>query len=237
MRATIPVKPALISTPKKIVLWMWKSPVGVYARKILNTFRPTANILRKLQVQQREKDALIWANETHYKTAFYSVIHPEEMILVDYICSHVQKNASILDICCNQGRFLLELRRRGFSKLYGFDIMDQAIQTLRQSEDYNPDLIHVEHCLAQDYFLDKADNAFDWAITYTATIELIHPEFDIFKALGRTVRKGMILVINENGHAYPRFYRLLHRLHGFRILSTRKEGEITMIHSVKITQN
>lgn len=202
----------------------------------MNTFRPLANILGKLQGGEgrRKKDALIWTHEDYYKTAFYSDLHPDGMALVDYVCNHAKKHERVLDICCNQGRFLLELRRRGFFELYGFDIMEPAIQKLRQSEDYDPDLLRVEHCLAQEYFLNKGDSVFDWAITYTATIELIHPEFDIFGELGRTVRKGMFLVINENGHNYPRFYRLLHRMNGFRIMAIKKHmGGSVLIHSIK----
>jgi len=146
----------------------------------------------------------------------------------------INKNDSILDVCCNQGRFLFDLQSKRYKNLYGFDIMGTAIDTIKKREDYNPKIMHIEHCLAQDYFQNKQKNQFDWAITYSATIELIHPEFNIFKELSRTVRKGMILVINERGHAYPRFYRLLHRIHGFKILETKSLDDKTLIYSIKI---
>jgi len=95
--------------------------------------------------------------------------------------------------------------------------------------------MHVEHCLAQDYFSNKENGQFDWAITYSATIELIHPAFDIFKELSRTVKKGMFLVLNENGHSHPRFYRFLHRVNGFKIVSiTPILNECVLIHSIRI---
>ena len=222
--------------PGKVLVWFWRSLGGIYIRKIINTFRPLANILGKFQggQERKKRDAAIWTHEDHYKTEFYSVLGVNEMAFVDYICDHTKPYESVLDICCNQGRFLLELRRRSYTKLYGFDVMGPAIQKLRQSSDYDPDLIRVEHCLAQDYFLNKSNNVFDWAITYSATIELIHPEFDIFGELNRAVRKGMFLVLNENGHSYPRFYRLLHRMNGFRIVAIRKHGGGgVLIHSVK----
>ena len=222
--------------PGKVLARLWWSRGGIYMRKIMNTFRPLANILGKFQGgrERRKRDASIWTHEDHYKTAFYSALDAEEMAFVDYICDHAKTDESILDLCCNQGRLLLELRRRGYANLYGFDVMEPAIQKLRQSSEYDPDLIRVEHCLAQDYFQDKDDHAFDWAITYSATIELIHPEFDIFGELNRTVRKGMFLVLNENGHSYPRFYRLLHRMNGFRIVAIKKQvGGCVLIHSVK----
>lgn len=222
---------------RKLVLWAWESFMGVFIRKVINTFRPTANILGKLQGGQEriKKDALKWMHEGHYKSDDYSSLDTNGRALVDYVCNHAKINEKILDICCNQGRFLLELRRRGYTKLYGFDVMGAAIQKLKQSKDYNADLIHVEHCLAQEYFADKGDKCFDWAITYTATIELIHPQFGIFRELGRTVNKGMFLVLNENGHSYPRFYRLLHRMNGFKIVAISKQaGDIVLIHSVKV---
>jgi hypothetical protein len=44
----------------------------------------------------------------------------------------------------------------------------------------------------------------------------------------------MFLVINENGHAYPRFYRLLHRMHGFEICSVSQlYDKAVLIHSIK----
>lgn len=221
---------------KKVLAWFWRSLGGIYIRKIINTFRPVASILGKLQggPGRRKRDALIWTHEDHYKADFYSDLNADGTAFVDYVCKHVKNRESVLDICCNQGRFLLELRRRGFTELYGFDIMEPALRKLRQSEDYDPDLIRAEHCLAQEYFLNKDGNVFDWAITYSATIELIHPEFDIFGELGRTVKKGMFLVLNENGHSYPRFYRLLHRMNGFRIVAIKKSmGGCVLIHSVK----
>jgi len=74
----------------------------------------------------------------------------------------------------------------------------------------------------------------DLLLAPVSTIELINPEFDIFYELGRTVKKGMFLVLSENGHSYPRFYRLLHKLNGFEICSVTSitDGAV-LIHSVK----
>lgn len=223
-------------TLRIILIWLWGCFGFIYFRKIINTFRPTAKLLGRLQGEReiREKDAFLWKHGGHFSPDFYASLGVGEMSLVDYVCAHAGNHESILDICCNQGRFLLELKQRGFKRLHGFDIMGPAIQKLRENQDYHPDLTCVEHCLAQEYFLSKKDNVFDWAITYSATIELIHPEFDIFRELGRTVRKGMFLVLSEDGHSYPRFYRLLHRMNNFKIVAiARLEGGLTLIHSVK----
>ncbi len=221
----------------KLIVWTWSSASVVFLRRCVNTFRPTAWLLGRLQggPARRQTDALAWSGAGHFRASFYSELDAGGTVLTDYVNATAKKSERILDICCNQGRFLFDLRRKGFTDLYGFDIMGPAIELLKQSPDYDSKRISVEQCLAQDYFKGKADNSFDWAITYSATIELIHPEFDIFSELKRTIRKGMILVLDEKGHSYPRFYRLLHRMNGFEIVVARKlymDG-LVLIHSVK----
>ncbi len=222
---------------RKVVRWVWTSPCIVFFRKCINTFRGAAWLLGKLQCEpvRRQEDAFAWNGAGGYKAEFYATLDEDAAVLIDCVTAAARRNESILDICCNQGRFLLELRRKGFTDLHGFDIMGPAIEALRQSPDYDSKYIRVGHCLAQDYFKDKSDNCFDWAITHGATIELIHPAFDIFGELRRTIRKGMILVLDEKGQSYPRFYRLLHRMNGFEIVATRKLhlGKLNLIHSVK----
>ncbi len=226
-----------IGTFSKVVRWVWASSGVVFFRKCINTFRSAAWLLGILRggPGRRQTDALVWSGVGHFRASLYSELDAGGTVLTDYVNATAKKSERILDICCNQGRFLLDLRRKGFTDLYGFDIMGPAIELLKQNPDYDSKRISVEQCLAQDYFKSKADNSFDWAITYSATIELIHPEFDIFAELKRTIRKGMILVLDEKRHSYPRFYRLLHRMNGFEIVVARKldmDG-LVLIHSVK----
>ena len=150
------------------------------------------------------------------------------------LCEISNKNEKILDICCNRGRFLIELKKRGYKNLFGFDVMGPAIEKLKMHNAFDPDIFHIEHCLAQDYFKSKKEENFDWAMTYSATIELLHPQFDIFKELGRTVKKGMVLVLNEKGLPYPRFYRHLHKKNGFEIIRLIENENLTLFVSKKI---
>jgi 2-polyprenyl-3-methyl-5-hydroxy-6-metoxy-1,4-benzoquinol methylase len=211
------------------------SSLGIFIRKILNSssllsvlvYRPFG--IKKI----RDKDTSLWIDGTHHKTEAYKKIDADSRVLLEYVQNCVEKDESILDICCNQGRFLFDLQSCGYQNLNGFDIMSTAIDAAKKRKEFNPKLMHIEHCLAQDFFIEKGDNEFDWAITFSATIELINPEFNIFKELSRTVKKGMILVINENGHAYPRFYRFLHKIYGFNILETITLGDKTLILSRK----
>ena len=221
---------------RNILIFLWGSTLFIYARKIANTFRPAVWFAKQFYDIDKtiSNNAALWENEGQYQSDYYSTLGENEQKFIDYVIDNSDKSDSVLDVCCNQGRFLFDLQSKGYSSLYGFDIMGEAIDKLKNKPEYQPETIHVEHVLAQNYFDDKEDNSFDWAITYTATIELINPEFDIFSELSRTVKKGMFLVINENGHSYPRFYRLLHRINGFRVVSVVSfSSEIVLIHSVK----
>ena len=227
---------------KNIIIYLWGIYPVIFIRKVMNTFRSIVWLTGQFYDRNKKikKDSAQWETEEYYKSDSYSAIQNErEKRFVNYIVGNTEKQDRILDICCNQGRFLFELKRRGYSSLFGFDIMGAAINKLKRSPEYLPDIIKVEHAQAQNYFNNKKDLSYDWAIAYPATIELINPEFDIFSELGRTVKKGMFLAISENGHAYPRFYRLLHKMNGFEICSVTPlidhENQILsrLIHSVK----
>jgi len=196
----------------------------LFFRKAANTFRWAVQIQIWLMSKKeiRNYDAKIWKEGKRLSTDLYEKMDETGDKLIDAITSFAKPDERILDLCCNQGRFLLELRNRGFQKLFGFGIMESAVKKLYDNPKYNSEFIQVELCLAQDYFIQKNNNAFDWAITHGATIECIHPEFDIFKELSRTVQKGLVFLLNENGHKYPRFYRYLAQKNGFRVVSAKK---------------
>jgi len=225
---------------KRIIVLVWKSKLIIFIRKIINTFRFMANIsgFIKGRKKLRDNDARVWLDENHYQSDFYKELDEESQRFIDYVRVNTSVGDSILDICCNQGRFLYALKSEGYNSLYGFDVMAAAIAKLKQNNQFDENVLHIKKCLAQEYFVDVPDNHFDWAITYTATIELIHPEFDIFFELGRTVKKGMFLVLSESGHTYPRFYKLLHKMNGFDIVSVTDYGNgCVLIHSSKCSND
>ena len=222
---------------KELVFYVYASTPIVFIRKILNTFRLSANFFGFLNGIQklRNNNVKVWKDESVNKSDWYKKNTTLEVKFIDYVLQNTNIDDSILDVCCNQGRLLFALRKAGYKSLFGFDIMKPAIEKLKNNKNYNSKFFTIEECLAQDYFDDKKAKSIDWAITYSATIELIHPEFDIFRELSRVVRKGMFLVINEHGHTYPRFYRHLHRVNGFKILNVQPHHEKTvLIHSVLI---
>ena len=94
----------------------------------------------------------------------------------------------------------------GYQYLYEVDIMDDAIKILKKSKEYLDEGINAESQMDKLY-IKQDDNFFDYAITYSATIELINPGFKIFEELKKDTKKGVIFVLNENGHSYLRFYK------------------------------
>ena len=182
------------------------------------------------------RDAEIWKNQKYYKSDSYKELNsPLDKSYIDYLSNNTFKEDKILDICCNQGRHLKALHKLGYRKLYGVDIMKDSINILKESKEYLEGGIFVESNLAQSYLREKNNNAFDYAITFSATIELMHPGFNIFKELNRLVNKGFIFVINEDGHSYPRFYRYQIQSNGFEIKNIQKhKNNLKLYHCVKL---
>ena len=126
------------------------------------------------------------------------------------------------------------LHNLGYQYLYGVDIMDDAINILKLSKEYLEGGIHAESELAQLYIKKQDEKFFDYALTYSATIELINPGFKIFKELNRILNKGFIFVLNENEHTYPRFYKYQIKSSGFKIKNIEKLSKsLNLYHCVR----
>ena len=182
------------------------------------------------------KDAEIWKNQDYYSAEKYEdVLSPTQKMYLEYIEQKIDRKDSVFDICCNQGRHLRALHRKGFKNLTGVDIMCDAINIFKESKEYSEGGIVAECSLAQSFIQNAESSSFDYAITFSATIELIHPGFDIFKELYRIVNKGFIFIINENGHSYPRFYRYQINSRGFVIRNCERfSKDLTLLDCIKI---
>lgn len=218
---------------KKFFIYIYFKLINNYffvilIRKPFNTW-----ILSTLKDKKTvSKDASIWLDESHHKTEWFSTISkPQEINFIKYILKNTDKDDFILDICCNQGRFLKYLFKNGYHNLYGVDIMKPAIDILKKSPEYMKGGINAECKMAQDYLFSCKNKSMDYAITYTASIELIHPNFKLFEELNRITRKGFIFVINENKQGYPRFYRYLIEKAGFKKVKINKVSPgINLLH-------
>ena len=207
----------------KYVILLIRKPINTW---ILSNFPYKKNAI---------KESKIWSDQSYYKIDFYRDTKGKiTSEFIFYILNQTNVNDMILDICCNQGRFLKALHQDGYRKLSGVDIMKDAIIDLQNSEEYKAGGIYAENNLFQNYILNMRNESIDYAITFTATIELMHPGFNIFKELNRVIRKGFIFVLDENGHTFPRFYRYQIKSNKFKLKYIKKLGtDYTLIHAVK----
>lgn len=200
-------------------------------RKPFNTFLLSNSPFK----ESGNKDAKIWKDQSHYKMEFYEEITSKHIKkFTSYLLLETNKKDKILDLCCNQGRFLKFLHQKGYRSLLGVDIMSDAIKKLQKSKEYKIGGLQAEEDLAQEFIKKMKPNSIDYVITYSATVELLHPSFNIFKELKRITRKGFIFVINENGHSYPRFYRYQIKANKFKLKYIESFSEhLTLIHAEK----
>lgn len=187
-------------------------------RALRNTFVPLpfAIVNRRLCFGSKihVRQAQIWAEVGHYDWRSYKDLDYFSEVLVTETAVRAAQNDSILDICCNVGRNLDALATLGFSNLYGVDIMCEAID---QAPKVFPSLTSANLTCgnAVDYLKSLPSQSIDWAITQSATLELLHPNFRIHHELRRVLRRGLVFVISERGHSYPRFWRFLLKTSGF----------------------
>ena len=136
----------------------------------------------------------------------YLGVDSNSRILINEIEKRTNKNDKILDLCCNIGRHLNALTEMGYSNLFGVDINNLAIEKIKTTfQSINTKNIFHEN--AESYLLKTESNFFDAVYTYGATVELIPPTFPIVNEICRVSKKFVIFLIEEDGHAYPRFWR------------------------------
>lgn len=187
-------------------------------RKPTNTFFPHLNF------RNSSKDIVNWKDGGTYDTSQYSVHDQFTSEFIQYVIKKTNCCDSILDIGCNQGRFLRTLSENGYDNLYGIDVMGNAIELLNDYSLRKQKKIGATCGAIQSHMPTLKDKSIDYCITYSATIELVHPSFNLFSELSRVCKKGFIFALNENGHTYPRFYRLLALVNGFNKVEIFKLG-------------
>ena len=173
--------------------------------------------------------ALYWKNSENLNHGYshFTEMTPNNkkyiapLLLKKEICNYATKNDKILDVCCSVGRILNSLNQEGYSNLYGFDINKVAIE---QSKKVFVNLKNAKLTAqsAEEYLPARVDNEFDIVIALSASIELIPANFPIVREISRITKKYFICVINENGHAYPRFWRYEFKRNNFIILKSYK---------------
>jgi SAM-dependent methyltransferase len=192
-------------------------------RKFKNTFFPALGYL-SLRRHGSSKHSL-WADhpDSSFNTAAYeSVDNENSQLLLAAIRRVTTPEDSILDLCCNQGRYLRALWGQGYRKLFGFDIMKSAVDHFNETYRFKMKEIKIVHSSFCDFFKFHCTNDYDFAITMSATLELIEPQERIFEKIAQSVRKGAVFMLHEDGHSYPRFWSYGFEKNGLSVLLKQK---------------
>lgn len=149
-----------------------------------------------------------WKNAEDVDHGYNKFIQMDELSkkILENIIKCSNEDDKILDICCNVGRVLNALSVRGYKNLYGFDINATAI---KESKKVFPHLnnANLKVDYAENYLNGVKDNEFDITFSLGASLELIPSQFSLIYHISRITKKYHICLINENGHAYPRFWK------------------------------
>ena len=182
--------------------------------KPINTFFPWMNL------RDTRKDVVNWRDGGTYDPSQYSLHGDAKSEFIKYVIKKTESFNTVLDIGCNQSRFLRTLSESGYNKLYGVDVMCNAIRMLSDYSLENGKRINAKCATIEEHLPTLKNGSIEHCITYSATIELVHPGFNLFKELNRICNKGFIFALNESGHTCPRFYRLLALIHEFNKVKT-----------------
>jgi SAM-dependent methyltransferase len=158
---------------------------------------------------------------------------PENFIALDAyssraLCDAVEryasgKDARILDLGCNVGRHLDQMRWRGFTDLTGVDAMGAALERMTVEFPETARAAHLHHDLFQRFLRNQPDAAFDVLYSHGATVDLVHPSFDIVKQMCRVTSGHVILILNEIFvQPYSRLWTYEFGRHGFFLREARR---------------
>lgn len=184
-------------------------------KKLINSLAPRSLFLlsiRRFNQRNHWKDQKSGDDHGYDK---YTQERPQTPYLIKEVESRAKKNDSILDLGCNCGYYLFSLKKAGYTNLSGVDISRHAIEFGRHEfglHDANMNVGAFEDVLP---CLVSQQRKYDLIFSMGATIELVHPVFDIIKHLAILSQKYVILFIQEWGHTTPRLYEYEFQKHGF----------------------
>lgn len=184
---------------KKYVDWAWTTRVlNSLLPRALWALSPRRLRQRRYWSSQKEGDSHGFDKYTHNR--------PQAPYLFQEIDRLAASGDRILDLGCNSGYYLQELKRRGFAHLAGLDISLTAIEFGKTEFDLaGVDLIVGSFEDALPTFFAEG-RRFDVIYSMGATIELVHPSFDIVRSIAQICDKYVVLFISEWGHGNARLY-------------------------------
>lgn len=211
-------------------------PLRIYARKFINTFFP--RFLFRLSPNRfwtRHHWRSQEAGDIHgYNN--YLISHPREPILIAELAARIGKESSILDLGCNCGYYLSLLKKEGYRNLHGIDISPVAIQYGKE----NLDLEGAELVVGsfEEVLPGIISKGIQYDLVYSlgATVELVHPAFDVVTQICKMSRRYVILIIAESAHSFPRFWEYEFNRNGFLLVKCIRpyNGDITGINAVEM---
>jgi len=137
----------------------------------------------------------------------YTEIDESGALLMKEVVSRASAtDAVFLDLGCNVGRFLNCLAKKGYRNINGVDIGKVAIESMGETFPALSGINSVKLQTMQEYLLSTDTNTIDIVYTHGATIELIPATFPLVTEICRICKKYVVLMINENGHLFPRFW-------------------------------
>ncbi|WP_188205526.1 class I SAM-dependent methyltransferase [Alkalibacillus aidingensis] len=138
--------------------------------------------------------------------------------LYNYIQKYVDQNARLLEPGCNIGRNLNFLFERGYQKVAGIEINEEAVQLLNK---HFPDLgreADIYEGTIEEVITNFKDDHFDLTFSM-AVLEHIHPDSDwVFKEISRVTHSYLIIIEDEtwdSSRHFPRNYQEIFEKHGF----------------------
>jgi SAM-dependent methyltransferase len=198
---------------------------GIYSQSLI-----TKILFKLFYFYPQFKDEGTWAEGDKEKYRDYSsfdkIDDTHHKLTLDKIYELTpNKDLPVLDLGCNQGRHIRHLYKKGLRNLHGVDIMKSALKYFEENyEDIYKDC-NLENNFFQKYLDKTNDNFFYNSYTIGATIELIHPSYNIIKELVRVTKKNIILLINEDDHWYPRFYAYEFERNNTKLIYYKKFGK------------
>lgn len=183
--------------------------------RFLSTFLPIL-VPHRLRGPTKQKH---W--EDYPKGDFYK-LDPASIVLLDEIKSLADnKDVSVLDLGCNVGRHLNHLYELGWHNLTGVDFSASAINDMAVKYPNLHQNIKVSAASFQD-FLPICSEKYDIVYTNGATFELVHPSFNLIRNVCRIANKYVVLLIDESGHAFPRFWEYEFAKQGFQLTHLKR---------------
>jgi SAM-dependent methyltransferase len=164
----------------------------------------------------------------------YTQDRPQAPHLLKEVEARAKKSDAILDLGCNCGYYLQALKKLGFSDLTGVDISKEAIEFGRQEFDVADIDFHVGSFEDALPVLVKGKKKYDLVFSMGATIELVHPSFDIIKYIALLSNKYVILFIAEWGFASTRLYEYEFQQNGFMLVKCIRPYDGAVVKNSKI---